>query len=379
MILKNNLYHTSGAMAATTFVSRRATYPSDYGNPITPGDMAHLKMQYVKNDLHKCTRCSEFLQLQGLEAVEFIKKVTEHMMECYSDDIYFLEQYITTYIGQEYFDIKKQQHLKKKSKFGASATRHHHSSPAETPIKTLLDTPMLTPQRTGIKCNHCDFIKDTSKEYGINEIVEHIQTGVDARGTKRYCNDSINNLIEFINRQESFDSYFHKGITTFSKEFYGEELLIEILRKGFRRHNNYTLICRHCETPVFHQRNELKNMLDAVNGHKCESPLSLHYTNIVESYKGWNSANCHVSADELMKCRLYYTGVDDNVKCTVCEKRIHTWTPTDIPALEHFRLSHECPLATTQAISWVIRQNQHAKMTERLEKATTNLALIHMD
>lgn len=57
----------------------------------------------------------------------------------------------------------------------------------------------------------------------------------------------------------------------------------------------------------------------------------------------WPHFAHYVSIDEMARCGLYFTGVDDHVKCVFCNILLKNWKRGDTPIIEHFKYSSKCP------------------------------------
>lgn len=88
---------------------------------------------------------------------------------------------------------------------------------------------------------------------------------------------------------------------------------------------------------------------------KCESwfgycvPWFLKTKMLIESERlnsfdlKWPHDAKYVSINEMAKCGLYSTGIDDNVKCVFCNVMLHKWQEKDKPILDHFKYNPKCP------------------------------------
>lgn len=57
----------------------------------------------------------------------------------------------------------------------------------------------------------------------------------------------------------------------------------------------------------------------------------------------WPHRWFYASTDEMAKCGLYFTGINDNVECAFCTVMLHSWQIGDVPTKEHSKYSPKCP------------------------------------
>ncbi|XP_068107282.1 E3 ubiquitin-protein ligase XIAP isoform X2 [Hyperolius riggenbachi] len=61
----------------------------------------------------------------------------------------------------------------------------------------------------------------------------------------------------------------------------------------------------------------------------------------LKSFKNWPSY-AHVKPKDLASAGLFYTGIDDQVKCFCCGGKLRNWEPGDVPWSEHRRHFPDC-------------------------------------
>ncbi len=57
----------------------------------------------------------------------------------------------------------------------------------------------------------------------------------------------------------------------------------------------------------------------------------------LKTFDTWD--NLHIDKHALVAAGFYYTGVGDVVKCPYCKLEVGSWTPNDVPELEHRKYS----------------------------------------
>lgn len=58
----------------------------------------------------------------------------------------------------------------------------------------------------------------------------------------------------------------------------------------------------------------------------------------------WPYSKDYISSKNMAMSGLYFTGIDDNIKCAFCSVGIHKWMPGDDPIADHYKYSRNCSL-----------------------------------
>jgi len=65
----------------------------------------------------------------------------------------------------------------------------------------------------------------------------------------------------------------------------------------------------------------------------------------LNTFSNW-SRDSHVTAVELARNGMFYTGSNDKVQCVFCRGYLHGWAPGDVVADEHRKFFPSCPIVT---------------------------------
>lgn len=57
----------------------------------------------------------------------------------------------------------------------------------------------------------------------------------------------------------------------------------------------------------------------------------------------WPHDKNYVSTEEMARCGMFFTGLDDNVKCAFCPIMLHKWEFGDKPIIDHNKFDRKCP------------------------------------
>lgn len=57
----------------------------------------------------------------------------------------------------------------------------------------------------------------------------------------------------------------------------------------------------------------------------------------------WPHFAHYVSVEEMTRCGLYFTGIDDNVKCVFCNIMLNKWQRGARPIIVHYKYNPKCP------------------------------------
>lgn len=84
----------------------------------------------------------------------------------------------------------------------------------------------------------------------------------------------------------------------------------------------------------------------------------------------WPHDEYYVSVKEMAKCGMYYTGIEDNVKCAFCDVLLHKWERGDKPIIEHFKYNPKCPFL------YNFRNTQNVSDVGEIEEIDKLIALL---
>lgn len=86
------------------------------------------------------------------------------------------------------------------------------------------------------------------------------------------------------------------------------------------------------------------------------------FENIDVRYQTFMHWKSEIDKFALLQSGFFYLGGRDSVQCYQCGIILHTWKPTDIPAIEHLKYSPSCQL--------------HLKKTNIIDNTAMSIALL---
>lgn len=80
----------------------------------------------------------------------------------------------------------------------------------------------------------------------------------------------------------------------------------------------------------------------------------------------WPHSSDYISIKNMALSGLYFTGIDDSVKCVFCSANIHQWMTNDDPVADHYRCNINCQFLWNPKLSSNISGKSSEKELRKL-------------
>lgn len=88
---------------------------------------------------------------------------------------------------------------------------------------------------------------------------------------------------------------------------------------------------------------------------------------------GWPHEKLYISSKLLAKTGMYFTGVDDCVKCVFCKVNLHSWKSSDNVIHEHYKYSPYCKFLTGSDKTYNIVDGSQKELNDILSLVENNV------